>query len=435
MSGGYFRYFYSALGASIEVTSDAATRTVTVTVPVDQWVNMITLIPDYMSIVAPELTELYGGETDWRNVVGTGPFILADFVDNSTVTFVRNSLYWETDPIGPGMGNQLPYLDEYEWLIIVDPSIREAAFRSGQIDMLSAVNINEAEPILSDRYFEPLVEYKTYLPDGSYALYMRTDDPDSPFSIKEVRQAMMLAIDHDLIRDSYWQDSGEILTWPITPTTAYLDAYVPLEDMPESVQALYGRDLDAAKELLDEAGYLDSGIDCTVICWNTPTMIDILSIYQDMLADIGINMELDIKDYSVYIGITRSCNYGPYEILYASDSGNGTYLKMIDYRGKGSYNPSHINEDYSVTEIEEAYAQIAQLAGTNEPEIMRIHRELMPWLVEQAYCIPGVVPEYYTFWWPWVNNYYGTYAVGYYNYYGSAKYCWLDQDLKEAMGY
>jgi peptide/nickel transport system substrate-binding protein len=261
---------------------------------------------------------------------------------------------------------------------------------------------------------------------------MRTDDPESPFSIKEVRQAMMLAIDQPVIRDDYWQGSGVLLSWPIMPTLAYMDAYMPLEDMPEAVQELYGRDLAAAQTLMDEAGFSE-GIDCSVICWNTPTYIDILSMYQSMLADIGIRMELDIKDYAVYNGITRSGNYGPYELLYCTDSGNGTYLKMIDYRGKSSYNPSHVNEDYSVIEIEDAYAQIVQYAGTNEAEIARIHRELMPWLVEQAYCVPAVVPDYYTFWWPWLKNYYGTVAVGYYNLYGSVKYRWIDQDMKAEL--
>ena len=316
--------------------------------------------------------------------------------------------------------------------IIVDPSIREAAFRSGQIDSMPGSSINDAQPILDDANFLPLVESQVYRADVGTGLFFRTDDPESPFSIKEVRQAMMLAIDQPLIRDSYWQGSGNLLTWPVQPTQAYIGAYVPLEDMPQSVQDLYGHDLAAAQALMDDAGYAE-GFDCTAICWNTPTMIDILSIYQTMLADININMELDIKDYAVYNGITRSGNYGPYEILYTTDSGNGTYLKMIDFRGRGSYNPSHINEDYSVTEIEEAYAEIVQYAGTNEAEIMRIYRELMPWLLEQAYCIPNVGPEYFYFWWPWLNNYYGCYAIGYYDYYGTAKYVWIDQDVKAEL--
>ncbi|UCB42660.1 MAG: hypothetical protein JSV77_09430, partial [Dehalococcoidales bacterium] len=358
----------------------------------------------------------------------------ADFVNNSYATFVRNLDYWETDPIGPGMGNQLPYLDRFQWLVILDPSVREAAFRAGMIDTLAAVNYKDAQPIVNDPSINELIQWKKYLPDGATGLFFRTDMPTSPFSIKEVRQAMMLAIDHELIRDSYWQGSGEILTWPITPTLSYLPAYCPLEELPTDVQALYGHDLTAAQALLDQTDYA-GGFSCSVICWNTPAMIDILSLYKDMLADININMTLDVKDYAVYNNIVRSRNYGPNEIVNASDSGNGTYLKMIDFRGPSSFNLSYINEDYSVTEIEDAYAQMVAYAGTNEPAMMQIHKNLMPWLLEQTYVINNVLPEYYMFWWPWVKNYYGTYACGYYNYAGTVKYRWIDQDLKEAMGY
>jgi peptide/nickel transport system substrate-binding protein len=280
ISAGYFAYFYADMAASLEVTSDEAARTVTVTVPLDQWANMISLIPDYMSISPPETTDLYGGETDWHNMVGTGAFILTDFVDNSTATFVRNPDYWETNPIGPGEGDPLPYIDEFHWLIIVDPSIREAAFRSGQVDYYSTVDINNAQPILDDPYFFPLVESKAFAYGGGTGLFMRTDDPESPFSIKEVRQAMMLAIDQPLIRDQYWQGQATLVSWPVTHAPAYQDAYVPLEELPESVQELYGYDLTKAQQLMDDAGFSE-GIDCTVVCWNTPVMIDILSIYQE----------------------------------------------------------------------------------------------------------------------------------------------------------
>ena len=431
MTAGYFAYFYAQMCRTLEITVDSDVRTVTCTVPIDQWVNLITLIPDYTSIVSPEVVELYGGETDWHNAVGTGPFILSDFVSNSQVTFVKNPDYWETNPIGPGEGDQLPYLDKYKWVIMVDPSVREAAFRAGQIDVLAAINYNDARPIVTDPKMSE-VEYVTYLPDGTTAMFFRTDLPESPFSKKEVRQAMMLAIDQPLIREQYWQGSGEILTWPLTPTKAYLDAYMPLDELPENVQALYGYDLEAAQALMDQAGYSE-GFDCSVICWNTPTMIDILSVYQEMLADININMQLDIHDYTDYNNRTRARNHTAYEIMYCTDAGNGTYMKMIDFRGPSSYNPSYIDENYDVPEIEDAYAEIIQYAGTDEAAMMAIYKALMPWLLEQAYCIPSVVPEYYTLWWPWVKNYYGTYAVGYYNYGNSVKYRWMDQDLKNEM--
>jgi len=431
MTGGYFAYFYRDLCATAEITVDSTARTVTVTVPTDQWVNMITLFPDYTSIVAKEVVEAYGGETDWRNSLGTGPFMLTDFVANSSVTYVKNPIYWETDPIGLGKGNQLPYLDGVKVLIIVDPSTRMAAFRSGAIDRLIAVNYNDAKPLLEDARLSEMERVK-YTIDGMTGVFFRTDMAESPFSDKRVRQAMMLAIDQEKIRDDYWQGSGDILTWPLMPTLAYMDAYMPLEELPANVQALYGHDVAAARALLSDAGY-PTGFECSVICWNTPVMIDILSMYKDMLADVDITMELNIVDYAVYTGITRARNYGPNEMVYTTDSGNGTYMKMIDFRGAGSYNPSRINEDYSVTEIEDAYAEIISYAGTDEAAMMRINRELMPWLLEQAYCIPNPRPANYTLWWPWLKNFYGAYACGYYNYSGTIKYAWMDRDLKYEM--
>ncbi|UCB42708.1 MAG: hypothetical protein JSV77_09685, partial [Dehalococcoidales bacterium] len=346
---------------------------------------------------------------------------------------IRNPDYWETDPVGPGMGNQLPYVDTFKQIVIVDPSVRESAFRSGSIDTMSAINYNDAQPVVTDPKMSD-IEYVKYLPGGVTAMFFRTDLPESPFSVKEVRQAMILAIDQPLIRDEYWQGSGEIVTWPLTPSAEYLDAYMPLEELPANVQAFYSRDLVAAQALLDQTAYSE-GFDCSVICWNTPAMIDILSIYQEQLADININMELDIHDYTDYNNRGRGRNHTAYEIMYTTDSGNGTYMKMIDFRGPGAYNPSYVNEDYSVPEIEAAYAEILQYAGTDEAAMMAINKALMPWLLEQVYCIPSVVPEYYSIWWPWVKNYYGTYAVGYYNYSGAVKYRWIDQQLKDDMGF
>jgi len=431
MSGGYFGMFYAELCETTEITVDSSARTVTITVPIDQWVNAITLFPDYTSIVAPEVIEAYGGEVDWRNSLGTGPFMLTDFVSNSSVTFVRNPNYWETDPIGPGKGNQLPYVDKVRWLVMVDPSTRMAAFRTGAIDRLFGVNYNDARPLIEDTRLSAM-ERLEYTFDNCVAVFFRTDLPESPFSVKEVRQAMMLAIDQEKVRDQYWQGSGTILTWPVMPTLAYMDAYCPLEELPENVQALYGHDVAAAKELMAQAGY-PNGFECSVITWNMPVYIDILSMYKDMLADININMELDIVDYAVYNGITRARNYGPYEMIITTDSGCGTYMKMIDFRGASAYNPSRISEDYGVTQIEEAYAEVITYAGTDEAAMMRINRELMPWLLEQAYCLPNVRPAYYVLWWPWLNNYYGTYACGYYNFGATVKYSWIDQDLKFEM--
>jgi peptide/nickel transport system substrate-binding protein len=265
-------------------------------------------------------------------------------------------------------------------------------------------------------------------------MFFRTDLPESPFSIKEVRQAMMLAIDQQSVIDDYWQGEAIILNWPLTPHIAYEEAMPDLDELPADVQALYGHDVAAAQALLATTPY-PNGFDCTVLCWDTPIMIDILSMFQSMLADININMELDVLDYNVYLSRTRARNHTAYEIMYTTDAGNGTYMKMINFRGSNSYNVSHIDEDYSVPEIEEAYAAMQPYVGVDEAAMMAINKELMPWLLEQAYCISASSPIMTNMWWPWVKNYYGCVYVGYYNSYGTPKYVWIDEDLKESMGY
>jgi len=40
--------------------------------------------------VAQEAVSLWGNLNDWHHAIGTGPFILTDFVDSSSASFVRN---------------------------------------------------------------------------------------------------------------------------------------------------------------------------------------------------------------------------------------------------------------------------------------------------------------------------------------------------------
>ena len=64
--------------------------------------NALIRVTECAHIVPPEVVQKYGNMIDWRNSVGTGPFMITDFVDNSSLTFVKNPKYWAKDPIGAG---------------------------------------------------------------------------------------------------------------------------------------------------------------------------------------------------------------------------------------------------------------------------------------------------------------------------------------------
>ena len=62
------------------------------------------------TINPPEVIQEHGHIQDWRNLVGTGPYELTDWVQGSSLTYAKNPNYWGYDEKSPE--NRLPYLDE-----------------------------------------------------------------------------------------------------------------------------------------------------------------------------------------------------------------------------------------------------------------------------------------------------------------------------------
>ena len=97
------------------------------------------IVGDYFSfIMPPEVIEQYGDVQDWRNLVGTGPFMLTDVVEGSSMTYVKNPDYWGYDEKYPQ--NRLPYVDELRVLVMPEEATVMSALRSGQLDFHFLIN-------------------------------------------------------------------------------------------------------------------------------------------------------------------------------------------------------------------------------------------------------------------------------------------------------
>ena len=80
-------------------------------------------------ILPREVIEQYGDYTDWKNVVGTGPVMLTDYVEGVSKTWTKNPDYWGFDEKYPE--NRLPYVDQIRALYIAEEATRISALRSG----------------------------------------------------------------------------------------------------------------------------------------------------------------------------------------------------------------------------------------------------------------------------------------------------------------
>ena len=65
---------------------------------------------------------------------------------------------------------------------------------------------------------------------------------------------------------------------------------------------------------------------------------------------------------------------------------------------------------------------------------MDTNRELMKYVLDQAYVIPSVMGPVYNVWHPWLKNYSGEKSLGYWNTFNWSQYIWIDEALKKAMG-
>ena len=388
----------------------------------DTFQDARTLFSDFASIVPPEVVNKYGDMSDWRKSVGTGAFMLTDFVSGSSATLVRNPNYWGTDPIGPGKGNKLPYLDGVKYVIIPDASTRFAGLRTAKIDTVTAV---EWEDAASLRKTTPELLYLKWTSDGANGIFMRIDKQDLPFKDLRVRRALMMATDFEAIKKDFFGGDAQILTWPIPYLKEYGGAYLSLEEAPASVKELYVYSPEKAKALLAEAGY-PNGFKTKMTCQASPTTyVDYFSIIKTMWAKVGIDLTIDPKETAVFSSLYQARAYD--EMICMSQGPIGAVYKFLYCTGNSFTNGSYISDP----KAEAAWTEVQKYVFTDIAAADRVHKEWVKYPLDQVWAIPYEYAPMHHFWWPWLKNYHGEYSIGYDTEYKWTTWAWVDQDMKE----
>ncbi len=379
------------------------------------------------SVWPKEWLDTYGTSNDWRDVVGTGPYMINEYIDGSAAKYIRNDNYWGVNPVGPGKGDKLPYADEVTWQIVPDYSTRLAALRTGQAECSFAdiLTREDFDTIISSK---PEIKYAQMIIDP-IQISGRVDLPENPFGSKEVRQAMMLAIDHPSIVSDLYGGKAELLDSPARKW--YESIYVPMEELPETVQELYGYNPEKAKQLLVQAGYPD-GFTMKMVLQNNPAHEEAGSLLKAYWEQVGINIDLQIVEPTIFTGlwIGREC-----EDLMLSQfpGGNGALFVRYSfgfYRGPNFFNMSHVNDPVGTDPvIENAYRIQTENVMINYPAADKALRDTIPYILENAFLIPLPAPYGYRIWQPWLKDYYGEYYPKWW-----LQYAWVDQELKTSMG-
>jgi peptide/nickel transport system substrate-binding protein len=414
----------------LRVTQPTAVKTTTA-IATDKWtvtlktslydLDAVWLIIGEREIWPPEVIQKYGNLTNWRNQVGNGAFMMTDYIPGSSATFSRNPNYWQKDPVGAGKGNQLPYLDSIRMLFISDLSTQLAALRTGGTDVMSGLSHDNWADMTRTA---PQLQYHKYV-IGPMAISMRQDKPDLPFKDKRVRQALMMAIDYKSIIQSYYSGDAEILAWPLANIKGYDKAYVPLDEMPDSVKELFTYNPDKAKQLLKDAGY-PNGFKTKVIASTLFADADYLAMIRDMWSKVNVDLTIEPKEAGTYFNLTMSKQYD--EMLDGFYVQPGPYAQLLPFRGDNTFNRSWVKDD----RVEATYNEILKYNLVDQAKVDQLHRDLMPYVLEQAWYIPAPGAHSYSFWQPWLKNYHGEGLIGYQP--AWVRFVWIDKELKQKTG-
>jgi peptide/nickel transport system substrate-binding protein len=371
-------------------------------------------------IVPPEVAAKYGDMKDWKNSVGTGPYILTDFISSSSLTYMRNPNYWQMDPLHPK--NRLPYPDVYKELIITDSSTQQSAFRTGKIDIISnfagGLTYDDFRAITSTNSKTQYIETS-----GSHpALWGRMDKADLPFKDIKVRQALNMAINKQGIVDDYYKGHADLFS-PIFPNNStYAALTTPLDQMPQEVKDLFTYNTEKAKQLLTEAGYAD-GFTTQVVC--TESDADFVSLIAADWAKVGVILQIKQLETGVYNSVARGRTYN--EMLFKESTSRGFPYDMnevmINNSDDAAFFESQVTND--------AYDEIQLYLGKDDAKWQKILHDVYPYIIAQT---PGIwlpSPSAYKLYQPWLKGWHGESNVGFDNPYGYIPYPWIDKSLKK----
>jgi peptide/nickel transport system substrate-binding protein len=367
---------------------------------------------------AHEAVELEGGSLkDWHNAVGTGSWMLTDYVQGTSITYSRNPNYWGYDERHPK--NRLPYADTLKILGIPDVATAISALRTGKITLMSDIDRQQAASLARTSPELQQAKFPGACPD----LEMRCDK--APFTDINVRKALQLAIDRQTLAKSYY--GGVVDGKPsglVNPAImGYCFAY---DDWPQALKDEYSYNPTKAKQLLAAAGYPD-GFKTNIVA-PTDRDLQLLQAIKAQLMDIGVDAEIRAMDYTAF----RAYISGGLQdqMIYFSTSDpfppTNTLWKRSSKPGAGNYT---YNNDPTYD------AMLSDMEADTDWNLLKQHMVAADrYAIEHHWVVATVPTATFNVWQPYLKGYSGE-SAGWWGSQTLWSRLWIDQNLQKSLGH
>ena len=378
-------------------------------------------------IEAKEAVDKWGDLQDWHHAVGTGPFLMKDFVLGSSVTLAKNPNYFATDERYPQ--NQLPYIDSLRFLIISDAATQLAALRTGKIDAVDNISKQNAQAVQKSNpeILQALVPYS--------CLTIDPRDDLKPYTDVRVRQAMQQAIDLPTIATSYY--GGTSPSVPSSLTSMYETGWaLPYEQWPQAVKDSYKYDPVAAKKLLSDAGF-PNGFKTDVVA-DSSGDLDLLQVVKSYFMAVGIDMEIRTMDSASWTSFVRTQKKHD-ALAYRSSGQIGMSYEPL--RQFLRYSTGYVANYTMVSDPTVDGFYTKAMASTDQAQIKQYLKDLNVYFAQQHFEVSLIYANLFALYQPWLKGYNaqnfsisggssGPLFMGFY----TARF-WVDQKVKASFGH
>lgn len=246
-----------------------------------------------------------------KHMIGTGPFILEQYIPQTVMKLKRNPNYYETG---------LPYLDGIQITFQPDETARTTALRSNSADFVLFVPDADFNSLKGT---PNLILTET---QGTVWDYLGLNCRRKPFTDKRVRQAIAWTINRqDMARVGYYGHATPSTCGPV-PSWSWAHCSTPVYPQP---------DLAKAKKLLAAAGYA-KGFTMTIDASPSyPEQGREAQVAQQLLKPLNINVKIRELEWGQYIDtVTVKHDFD------AADLGWGSFVEPDEYL----YPEFHSNE-------------------------------------------------------------------------------------------
>ena len=207
---------------------------------------LLTLASFECTMVPPKGVNEAKNEWGSKVVIGTGPMKFKEWKSGERVVLVRNADYKHAPSFVSNKGPA--YVDEFHFRFLVEPATLIAELTAGDVDLSAYVTERDVNRVREDSR-TALIEGKS-----TSAIYLAMNLKKKPLDDIKIREALAHAVDAEAVRKAAMSGVASPLYTPLSPS---LMGYWPGAE--EGAKPLVKYDAAKAKQILEEAGWKDSG--------------------------------------------------------------------------------------------------------------------------------------------------------------------------------